>query len=101
MIVPKLRPPSAHSSMFASEPAGRQRAAAKPSTVTASTRTMRMIELAGIRLSSAHDGDVDREQDARTDRPRQLIPIEERHAEERRIQLVIKLRKQHRYKRNE
>src|SRR5579884_1792774 len=80
MSVPKRRPPSAHSSSVFSglRP---QRAAKKPITVTAKTSATKMIVPLFMR-GLASDDVNDPHERRRDDDPKNLIPVEERKAEE-------------------
>src|SRR6516164_6509023 len=124
MMVPKRRPPSPHSCRRSRSPL-RQLAAAKPSQVMkANSRTKtvvatQLISLTGMppqailappmkppsnpsgQLPSSSSLSLgcevnDRSQDRADDHPKQLIPVEERHARKRRLRAVVERRPKHR-----
>src|SRR6185312_128408 len=90
--VPKLRPPSAHSSSESSfDPPHRE--ARNPMTVTARTSSTRMIVPLDIVGVSRGDHD-DAQQQRRNQYPRKLVPIVEGQPKELRIDSVVELRQQ-------
>src|SRR5215831_3852380 len=109
--VPKPRPPSPHSLRCSVSSARRQRAAAKPTSVTTANKTMTMVKATALPLMSAHlprallrgpragrcavppcqpAEQVGSEGQDRDDRhPHELVPVEEREAAERRAGVVV------------
>src|SRR6478736_4416635 len=110
MKMPKPRPPSPHSLRCSLSSAWRQRAAAKPTSVTIANMMMTMVSATALPLMSVHlppvvvqglivnclpplcqpaeqigDGGQDRD-----DRhPHELVPVEERESPERRGEVVV------------
>src|SRR5215831_18463372 len=109
--VPKPRPPSPHSLRCSVSSARRQRAAAKPTSVTTANKMMTMVKAMALPLTSAHlpraslrgrwlaavlpppsqpAEQVGSEGQDRDDRhPYELVPVEEREAAERRAGVVV------------
>src|SRR5215831_18886233 len=109
--VPNPRPPRPHSLRCSLSSAARQRAAAKPTSVTAANRTMTMVKAMALPLMSAHlprallrgpragccvaplsqtPEQVGGGGEDRDDRhPHELVPVEERESPERRAGVVV------------
>src|SRR5215471_8907725 len=109
--VPKPRPPSPHSLRCSLSSAWRQRAAAKPTSVTTTNRTMTMVNETALPLTSAclpralvrgpragrcvtalrqpaeQVGGGGQDRDDR--HPHELVPVEEREPTERRAGVVV------------
>src|SRR5689334_2868716 len=96
MIVPKRRPPSPHSCSSSRSPRF-QREATKPSTVTSAKKKRKTASAVQLtppsliaRVPRLH---VDDPGQQRADRdPEELVPVEEREAEEARLRLGVERR---------
>src|SRR5215472_2159897 len=94
MSVPKRRPPSPHSDNSLRSPR-RQRAATKPSTVTNANKTTNTASAVALGVTALillrFFGAIDRvkKQNAQQD-PEQLVPVEERDAEQRGQERVVR-----------
>src|SRR5262249_55346365 len=83
---PKERPPRPHSSIWARVSGLRQRAATKPMTVTRmkkKMKTLSAVPLISVVIAHAPIGDPGQESGDR--HPCELVPVEERKAEESRL----------------
>src|SRR4029077_11633651 len=110
MKIPKPRPPSPHSFRCSLSSAWRQRAAAKPTSVTTANMMMTMVSAIALPHISAlpphvviwrltvhrltpvgqpaeHVGDGGQDRDDR--HPHELVPVEERESPERRGEWVV------------
>src|SRR5215467_3931171 len=110
MKMPKPRPPSPHSLRCSLSSAWRQRAAAKPTSVTTTNMMMTMVSatalplmsvlpppvvvrgltvscLTTVRQPAEQEGDGGQDRDDR--HPHELVPVEERESPERRGEVVV------------
>src|SRR5689334_5951488 len=110
MTMPKPRPPSPHSLRCSLSSAWRQRAAAKPTSVTMANMTMTMVSATALPLMSVHlplavvhrlgagtvtplgqpaeqVGGAGQDRDDR--HPHELVPVEERESPEHRGEVVV------------
>src|SRR5580692_8241428 len=98
-MVPKRRPPSAHSSRFARF-ACPQRAATKPMSVTPNTNAIKTSAALDVVVPSREVEDH-AQQRRRDKHPRELIPVKERQAEEAWLGAVIDPGQQRPYERQD